>query len=221
MPETPSSWLEVTDLGMVRALADPEARRVLAPFVGQERTVSQAAAELGMDGNALLMRVRRFVRLGLLKVVREEPRKGRAVKVYRTVADGFFVAYTASPFYTPEAWLVADYAERERQLARGTMRAGLAWGEARGTPTFGKRVFKRPDGGVEADFAFSFGAGADLLEAGAPAVASYFVETDLDEESAKQLQQELYDLLGRYERRGEGKRYLLRLGLAPVGQGGG
>ncbi len=206
---------------MVRALSDPEARRVLAPFVGQERTVSQAAAELGMDGNALLMRVRRFVRLGLLKVVREEPRKGRAVKVYRAVTDGFFVPYTASPFDTPEAWLVADYAERERRLARGAMRTGLAWGEARGMPTFGKRVFKRPDGVLEADFAFSFGAGADLLAAEAPAVASYFVETELDDESAKQLQRELFDLLRRYTRRGGGKRYLLRLGLAPAEQSGG
>ncbi len=183
--------------------------------------MSRAAAELGMGGNALLVRVRRFVRIGLLGVVREEPRKGRAVKVYRAVADGFFVPYTASPFHTPEAWLVADYAGREEQLARGAMRAGLAWGEARGTPTFGKRVFKRPDGVLEADFAFSFGAGADLLEAEAPAVMSYFVETDLDEESAKQLQRELFDLLGRYERRGEGKRYLLRLGLAPVKRDGG
>jgi hypothetical protein len=49
---------------MVRALANPEARRVLAPFVGQERTVSQAAAELGISVNALLVRVRRFVDWG-------------------------------------------------------------------------------------------------------------------------------------------------------------
>lgn len=111
---------------MARALADPEVRRVLVPFVGQERTVSRAAAELGMGVNALLVRVRRFVRLELLVVMREVPRNGRAVKVYRTVADGFFVPYTASPFDTPEAWLVADYAVREQRLAQGAMRAGLA-----------------------------------------------------------------------------------------------
>lgn len=204
---------------MARALADPEVRRVLVPFVGQERTVSRAAAELGMGVNALLVRVRRFVRLGLLVVMREVPRKGRAVKVYRAIADGFFVPYTASPFDTPEAWLVADYVAREQKLAQGAMRAGLSWGEARGTLTFGKRVFKHPNGILEADFGFSFEAGADLLEADAPAVVSYFVETDLNEASAKELQRELHELLGRYKRRGEGKRYLLRLGLAPVGQG--
>lgn len=80
-------------------------------------------------------------------------------------------------------------------------------------------MFKRPDGILEADFAFSFEIGANLLDDEAPAVASYFAETELDDESAKQLQRELFDLLGRYERRGEGKRYLLRLGLAPVGPG--
>lgn len=80
-------------------------------------------------------------------------------------------------------------------------------------------MFKRPDGILEADFAFSFKVGADLLDADAPAVASYFVETELDDESAKQLQRELFDLLWRYERRGEGKRYLLRLGVAPCARG--
>lgn len=210
----PSSWFTVTNLVTAQALADPEIRRVLAPFIKAEHTIKEAALELGLGLNATLYRTRRLEKLGLLHITREEARKGRAIRHYQAVAKGFFIPYTASPFETPDAWLVEDYRSRELRLAKGTMQSGLAWGEARGQTTFGKRIFLRNDGILKADFAFSFEQGADLLETDAPAVASYFIETDLSEEDAKVLQHELAQLVRRFERRGKGKRYLLRLGLA-------
>lgn len=203
---------------MARALADPEVRRVLAPFMKRERTIKEAASELGLSLNAMLYRVRRLEKLSLLRVTHEEARKGRAIRHYQAVAKGFFIPYTASPFQMPDSWLVEDYHIRELRLAQGTMRSGLAWGEMRGQMTFGKRVFLREDDILEADFAFSREQGADLLEIDAPAVVSYFVETELGEKDAKVLQRELFELVRRFERRGEGKRYLLRLGLAPIAE---
>lgn len=58
-------------------------RRLLEPFIGRERSVSQAAKELGVAVDALSYRIRRFVTLGLLTLVREEPRRGRAIEIYR------------------------------------------------------------------------------------------------------------------------------------------
>lgn len=75
------------------ALADHDMRRFLEPFLGRECTARAAANELGEDLDRVLTRVRRFLRVGLLRVTRIEPRAGRAVKFYQTVADGFFIPY--------------------------------------------------------------------------------------------------------------------------------
>lgn len=63
----------------------------LQPFLGRENTVVRAAAELGCEPNATLYRVRRMHSLGILRMVREEPRAGRPVEVYRSVHEGYFV----------------------------------------------------------------------------------------------------------------------------------
>lgn len=101
-----------------RFLTDAKVSHYLQPFLGQEMSVGEAARHVGATVQVMHYWVGRLVDLGLLHVTRNKPRQGRAIKYYRAVADGFFVLYTASPYETPEAWLVADYAERERQLAR-------------------------------------------------------------------------------------------------------
>jgi len=55
--------------------------------LARDLTVSQAAEETGSTLNSTYARVQRYLRLGLLKVVREVQRGGRAVKVYRPIAD--------------------------------------------------------------------------------------------------------------------------------------
>lgn len=86
---------EVTDPAQARILTDPDRVRFLLPFLGRERTIGQAAAALGVTGNALLYRVRRMVEAGLLQVVAERPRAGRAIKVYRSIHDGYRVPMSA------------------------------------------------------------------------------------------------------------------------------
>ncbi|MFB9993349.1 hypothetical protein ACFFLM_15380 [Deinococcus oregonensis] len=218
MKETdpPSHWHTVQNQDAARALSDPNTRRILAPFLERERTISDVKCELGIDKNALLLRVRRLCRVGLLHITREEARAGRAIKYYQAVAPGFFVPYDEAPYATPEEWLLADYAGRERELAHATMQAGLQWGASSHRMGFGKRFFRRADGVLEADFAFAMQEEAALLEPEAPAVMSVFVYTHLDLKSAKELQAELLTVVRRFERVGEGRRYLLRLGLAPL-----
>jgi len=82
---------------MVRSLLRDEAAHYLAPFLHQDHSVSEAADLL----HAPLAKVHYWVRslhdAGLLSVVREEPRKGRAIKRYRAVASEFVVPAEALP----------------------------------------------------------------------------------------------------------------------------
>lgn len=85
----------VTDPAQVAILADPRRVRYFRPFLAREATVSEVAVELGVTANALLYRVRRMTDAGLLRVVEERPRAGRAVKVYRSSHDGYRVPMSA------------------------------------------------------------------------------------------------------------------------------
>lgn len=86
---------EVTDPAQAAILTDPHRVQFLLPFLGREKTVSQAAAEVVVTPNSLLYRVRRMVGAGLLQVVEERPRGGRAIKVYRSSHDGYRVPMSA------------------------------------------------------------------------------------------------------------------------------
>lgn len=209
-------WLVVQDQGAARALADPDTRRFLEPFLGRECSAREAANDLGEDLDRVLARVRRFLRVGVLRVSRLEPRAGRPVKFYRAVADGFFIPYGTTTFESFEAWFVAEFARREENLALSVSREALSWGARRGHRAVGKRVFRRADGSLAADFAFGPENELDLLHPDAPAIAYTFDFTDLDHESAKALQRELLALAEKYGGRKGGQPYSLRLALAPV-----
>jgi hypothetical protein len=108
-------------------LDDRVLARLFYPFLGQEKTVSQAAAEVGCKLNAMHYRVKTFLEAGLLMVVREEKRAGRPVKIYRSVANAFFVPFQLTAHATAqESWLahITPVAQRlarsmaERHLAR-------------------------------------------------------------------------------------------------------
>lgn len=85
----------VTDPDQAAIIAEPSRALFLRPFLGRDCTVSEAAHQLGVTPNAMLYRVRRMATAGLLEVVREEPRAGRAVKIYRSSHDGYLVPMDA------------------------------------------------------------------------------------------------------------------------------
>jgi len=119
----------VSDAGQARWLTDPTRKAFFVPFLARERKVSQAALELGCALPTMLYRVRRMVECGLLDVVREEPRAGKPVKIYRSRHDAYFVPFTATPYDTLEqrltvqgdpiwAGLVSAYADALRRSDR-------------------------------------------------------------------------------------------------------
>ena len=92
----------VTDPRLAALLTDPQARRYYEPFVARSLSIKAAADEAHCTLDAMLYRVRVFVKAGLLRVVGEQRRKGRAIKLYRTAYDAYFVPHQVTPFATLE-----------------------------------------------------------------------------------------------------------------------
>ena len=86
-----SETVVVTNPQAGQLLSDPDKLRLLCPFFSGAYTVKEVAELLGLTLNAVYLQVQRFHKAGLLEVVRELPRAGRAVKVYETSATAFFV----------------------------------------------------------------------------------------------------------------------------------
>ena len=205
-----------------QVITDPQARRFLEPFVAQEQTVSAVAAELGVHMSSVLYRVRQFVRLGLLQETRAEPRKGRPVRYYRSVADGFYAPFAATPLVTQETLSPHTFGAFQQRLNESV---GQAWLAAAGEQqTLGVHLFRNesgtlgqnvvPDPDLEQPTRF-FG---QLLEPDAPAVWDTWGNLELSKEDAKALQREIASLLGRYYPKVKetgGDTYIVRLAMAP------
>jgi hypothetical protein len=123
----------VTDPEQARILTSPASVQLFLPFLARERTVNEVAKETGRELNAVLYRVRTYLSAGLLEVVREIKRPGRAVKVYRSVHDAYYVPYEVTPFATLEERMIEQtlpaIEERVRAQARALLRSGR-WGQS-------------------------------------------------------------------------------------------
>lgn len=206
----PESFHRVSSEAQARMLIDSRVRDLFNPFLGQERTVGEAAAEAGCSPAVMLYRVGVFLRAGLLRVAGERPRAGRPLKVYRSVHDAYFIPYALTPY--------ADLEEVFRTSFRATSDriAALAARRYRGLPWDGFRVYRRPGGEVWAE------GTPDASEAVWPERDEGHLGTDfatellLSEEEAFALQAQLLGFLQR-GRSGEGRKpYLLSVAFMPL-----
>ena len=202
----------VTDPEAAQILTDLGELRSLLPFFFKEITLTEAASALGLKLNTMHYRAQRFIDLGLLEVIREEPRKGRAVKVYRATSSEYFVPFEATSAETVEklfTQLRAKISELfEQNVARSLLEVediGLR------IKAQGKKLsvdFDTPDG----SFALRDTETLDL-----PAVFTSDNIIRLDFSRAKELQKELVALLKKYtDEEPTGQDYLLVLGLTPL-----
>lgn len=175
-------------------------------------SVSQAAMATGEKPNTTYRRVRRFVELDLLEVVAEQPRAGRATKLYRTVADIFFVPFEATHAESLEAAL----AERDQYWER-LLRRNVVSGRRESLGSWGTRFYRDARGRLQVQTALSPEANATTLDDDAPAVLSLWRDqVMLDFSDAKELQREMFALVQRYQQRRGAQRYVVRMGMAPV-----
>lgn len=92
----------VRDPEQARLLTEPVSKEFFKPFLAHERSASEAAEMLGAGLNTTLYRIKTLLRAELLEVAREVPRKGRAIKLYRSVHDAYFVPFSVTPYATLE-----------------------------------------------------------------------------------------------------------------------
>ena len=208
----------VTSGEAIEVLLDAGRRRLLEAFLGEPVGTAQAARRLGMKTNALYHHVRRFESLGLLKAVGRVVVDGHRVTRYEVSAEAFFFPLAAAPDASL-AELLLRFTE-ESALAEHAAKALRAFSEEWG-------VLVERSGGDELTLVIApEGSGGGpggvrlvrLPGRDAPAFWGSGDVLQLDFETAKALQGELADLVGRYrERQVKGQQpYSVTLGLAAV-----
>lgn len=215
--ETVARWHVAQNEEQAKLLTDPAGRRWLEPFLGAEKSLSEVAAELGCALDTLLYRVRKLQHAGLVDVVRVQKRAGRPIKIYRAVADGFFVPFGLTPFAALEERILAQTLPHTEALAAETARMlqESAW--------LGSRVYRNARGEVWNDSAPLPQARRERAEA-LPITFDVISDLYLGDDDARQLQDELAALWSRYQAKSEpptGKRrYLFQLAFVPTRERG-
>lgn len=206
-----SSVVTILDPKTAAVLTDPATLDQLEPFIGRASSISEAAQQTGSNPNTLYHWVKRWETLGLVEVSEETPRNGRAIKRYQAVADTFFVPFNVSPFPTLEDILATLDKQWELRLRKQVVKA-----RQKVTETWGYTIRCNSEGALQVASAKN-GEEVNFLEADAPAVLSCWCDSlYLTEEEAKDLQRQLHKLLEPRERASERKRYMLRVGIAPL-----
>lgn len=191
------SFHTVTDAGQARLLTEPKSKAFFTPFLARERSASEAATFMGCSLNTTLYRIKTLLRAGLIHVIGERPRKGRTVKVYRSVHDAYFVPFRMTPYATLEERLEVQ----AEPIFAGLIRAYAA--ALRQNQRYGHHIFIGEDGAV-----WTSDLLPELSPAGEPVIYSDMT-VRLRGEDARALGQELRDL---YER-------AVRLGMQASGDG--
>lgn len=215
------AFYHVTSTEQAELLSDPVAVRFLEPFLGRERSASHAAAELGVAIDTLLYRVGRFLDAGLLEIIRERPRAGRPIKIYRTIADGFYVPFDLTGFAEHEEQMREQLRSGEDVIVAAASRLRGVMGEE------GQRIFRDETGQIwhqsagDAGKAIEWGDFAKLRAIPGPAFEAFASELSLSDSESKDLLIDLYELYERYrhasdanEAAGRGRGFLFRFQLA-------
>jgi hypothetical protein len=126
--------LTIRSRAAAAVFAHPRARWILLNLVAGPQSASALARRLGVSPGLVHYHVCRFVKLGLVRIVRSERRPGRSIKFYQAAAVRFFV---------PAALIGQAHHHRLHQELRGLLdrastrsrSAGIMFEtDARGTP---------------------------------------------------------------------------------------
>jgi hypothetical protein len=184
--------IEIRDQRAVALLLSLSSARNLAPFLGRENTVSNAANELGLDIKAMFRWTQRFVACGLLEETRTVARSGRATRHYRTIASEFMIPVVALPLDV----LVGTDNLLHQQMQDALLRA---WLKNSADRPWGARVYLE-GGRVSIDMSDGVSTQERISEAVTPAETRWF-PVQLALPDAQAFAQELRDLEERYKAR--------------------
>jgi DNA-binding transcriptional ArsR family regulator len=185
--------------------------RFLHPYLGVERSVSQAAAVLGVSIARMAYQTARLVEAGLVETTRREPRAGRPIAFYRSTADEYVIALTDAGIDDFEEFELDAEEPLRRAFVRGLLSSMAARDDAHELAI----RFRRLDDGT-IDVSPSRVDGQDVEQR--PSAWTSWTGLMLSPDDAKQLSDELEQLWARWRGRHTrgGTTHLLRLGLAAV-----
>jgi hypothetical protein len=124
----------VASAAAARIFADSLKRRLLLGFVERPRSITEAARSSGEAIGKIHYHVTDLHRRGLLRIVREERRKGRAVKYYQAVRPSFFVPAELAE-RSPGAGLAAELRARlDEETLKREGEEGLLFTTEQGRP---------------------------------------------------------------------------------------
>ncbi|AFZ67708.1 hypothetical protein [Deinococcus peraridilitoris] len=171
-------------------------------------TVSSLADAFGLALHAAFRKVKKFERLGLLSVLREERRAGRAVRHYICREHSFFL---------PRELLSLEEQMRETfEPYHELMRQQLALASTTGPNPVAGLIFQARHDGL---WLIPANAHAQKWDPNVPGTPAFFHGSGpllLDYPQAKALERELYELLDRYRTHQGSGLYLAHAFLTPV-----
>ncbi len=214
----------IHDLAAASFLTDPRTSVLIEPFIEQESTITGASERVGISSLRMFRAVQRMENLGLIRVSKATPRRGRPQKHYRAVADRFFVPYNTISSDTLEDFLL----EQDDRVRRVFFRClSVHMQEILGDESQPGRVIRRQAGTLEQLGRIEAYSVANLAEANAekpkPLLSSEdslgwsdYAALTLDRESALELRRELTTLFAKYAKPRGKQQFLFRSGLTPV-----
>jgi DNA-binding transcriptional ArsR family regulator len=126
MKEPPRSRpLQISDAQTAAALSHPLRRRLLLSLAAREASLAELARLTRVDLRRTHHHVIALLALGLVVVVRERPRAGRAIKIYRAVAQAFFIPQQLAP--ADAASPLADELSKSLARVREASRSGVLY----------------------------------------------------------------------------------------------
>lgn len=206
-----SSHIEVTNPAAVKVLMDRNQVQLFRPFFEGETTLSAAADALGLPLRFLFRKVQRFVDLGLLQVSREEARKGRALRYYRTPAGFFYVPASAVDMGV----LLERSEDYWQQLVDGLL---SVW-RGRSERGLGVQVHPNDLGGVRIALAAEPGVAYRALDEDEEIMLNSWLRLNLTPNDARALQRDMEALVNSYTGKhqpGNKATYIARFALAPI-----
>ena len=108
---------EINDPAAAAVFSNPRQRKILLALIAQERSLTGLAGLTGAPLNLLHYHMRKFLRLGLVRITRQEARAGAPIKFYRAAAQSFFVPAELATATPGDAMSVSLRAALDRGLA--------------------------------------------------------------------------------------------------------
>jgi DNA-binding MarR family transcriptional regulator len=212
-----NDWHWIAGSDAADALLNPQVFRFFAVFVGQRRTLAEAARRLEVSPTTLRYHVERFAKWGLLSVSPSE-RNGRTRKVYTAISERLYVPFAVSSLENPEALARETQASLQDEFV-----ADLIAGTLRALPDAergGIAIHLRAPDVVSVDFTPTPPPEVDILPVMACGLWNSWTTVQLTPEEAHDLELRLRALWDDSLRRSlvpraHTKPFTLRLGLAP------